>query len=237
MRVTLRQCTFHHAVPSLTAPSLPPHLAFLTVLPPTALTIHHLPSGAVSFFLCAFLLSLFLFPPATHYSSHQPSVQPRFDPSHSYTFSSLFISPLHLYLSLSWLSAAPHPASVLHIPPLYQIPCLKSKHSSLHLSTFTSHSRCLSIHHLLHFDAVKKPFYTSFLHLLSLLLSSYPSSSPKILFCIMSSRFRFYATNLFLPAYGQSIFPSLPTPPSLAPSIHPSPTPPLRSVTYEPAAM
>lgn len=90
MRVTLHQYSFHY-FPSFILPS--PHLAFLTALPPTAFIIHH----RHCFILTVYLPSLPL--PLQHISPHTSHPSSRFDPSHSYTFSSFFISSLHLSLS------------------------------------------------------------------------------------------------------------------------------------------
>lgn len=117
------------------------HSSFLSSSLPRhapASSVHHLsPWIQHRFSLTVYLPSLS--PPLQHIN---PSCQ--CEPSHSCTFSSLFISALSLSLP-----AAPHPAivvSVTHILPICQFSSFKWKHSSLHLSPFTSRSHCLFTH-------------------------------------------------------------------------------------------
>lgn len=117
------------------------HSSFLSSSLPRhapASSVHHLsPWIQHRFSLTVYLPSLS--PPLQHIN---PSCQ--CEPSHSCTFSSLFISALSLSLP-----AAPHPAivvSVTHILPICHFSSFKWKHSSLHPSPFTSRSHCLFTH-------------------------------------------------------------------------------------------
>lgn len=118
VQITLRQCSIDHCFSFLPYPPFPS-----SSFP----SLHHHLSPSILHCLLRAVCLPSLSPPLQHIIP----LTSRFDPSHSYPFSSLFI------LALS-LSAAPHLAILAHIPPIYQSPP-----SSIHLSSSTSRSHTL----------------------------------------------------------------------------------------------
>lgn len=121
--------------PCLTPPSF--HRAFPATLPPPASIIYLPESNIASSLLCTFPLFLLPYNILILRASVSPPILALFHHS---------LSPPYLSLPLP---AAPHPAivvSVTHILPICHFSSFKWKHSSLHLSPFTSRSPCLFTH-------------------------------------------------------------------------------------------